>query len=310
MKTLDLFCGAGGLALGFKKAGFRVTGVDKSEAAGETFIMNKIGNFIRADLSHELVEGDYDIIIGGPPCRPWANINTVLRSSRHPDYDLLSKFFQHIEHCKPEAFLMENVPALASKLIFKRKMERMHELGYSVAYQSIRYCDFGAATIRRRLIVFGFNRGNAELFFNNLLLRRRKPRAVKDVIWYLRDKDRGEVPDHEWPELKTIGKYTKYYRYGKYGWYVLRWDEPAPSFGNIEKTYILHPDSFNGGDIRVISIRESMRIMGFNKGFCLPKNTGMGVRYQMAVDSVSPYFSRAAANIVWKILKGEISNDS
>ena len=49
------------------------------------------------------------------------------------------------------------------------------------------------------------------------------------------------IPDHEWPQLRTIDKYRSYYESGKYGWSKLKYDEYAPSFGNVMKTYILHP---------------------------------------------------------------------
>jgi hypothetical protein len=75
------------------------------------------------------------------------------------------------------------------------------------------------------------------------------------------------------------------------------------------KTYILHPDSFNGGITRVISVREAYRILGFKKGFKLPKDRGLGIKYQMAADSVSPYFSYYAGKIAKKILIGEENSD-
>src|SRR5208283_5827291 len=110
MRALDLFCGAGGLSSGFKKAGFHVTGLDVNVAAKETFKLNKIGEFISANLAKESIEGDYDIILGGPPCKPWANINTTRRNSHHPDYGLLTRFYDHVINVNPRAFLMENVP--------------------------------------------------------------------------------------------------------------------------------------------------------------------------------------------------------
>lgn len=311
MRVLDLFCGAGGLSLGFRKAKFHVTGVDINEAAKETFELNKIGKFISADLSKETIDGDYDIILGGPPCKPWANINTSRRSSYHPDYQLLARFFDHVLARKPPAFLMENVPTLRSRLILKRQLNRVREAGYTFASRSVKYSQFGAPTIRRRLIIFGVRNENkkengqsdrAECFFENLSSLQTEPATVRSAIWYLRDKDRNEEPDHQWPELKTINKYLEFYKTGKYGWYILKWNEPSHSFGNILKTYVLHPDSFNGGLTRVISVREAWRLLGFNKGFRLPKNIGMGMKYQLAVDAVSPRFSWPAAKVAREIL--------
>ena len=58
---------------------------------------------------------------------------------------------------------------------------------------------------------------------------------------------KGEIQDHDYPNFRTIEKYRKYYETGKYGWYKLEWEKPAPSFGNVTKTYILHPSSWNNG---------------------------------------------------------------
>jgi len=75
LKVLDLFCGAGGFSLGFRNEGFSVTGVDINPRSGEIFSLNKIGNFIERNLAEGEIKGDFDIIIGGPPCRPWSSIN-------------------------------------------------------------------------------------------------------------------------------------------------------------------------------------------------------------------------------------------
>ena len=62
------------------------------------------------------------------------------------------------------------------------------------------------------------------------------------------------------------------------------------------KTYILHPNSFNGGDTRAISVKEASLIMGFGKDFKFPSGgNSLSLKYQMISDSVSPIFSYAAA---------------
>lgn len=123
-------------------------------------------------------------------------------------------------------------------------------------------------------------------------------RTVKDVIGPLKNKKRNELPDHIWPELRTIDKYIDKYKTNKFGWYILEWDKPAPSFGNIMKTYILHPDAFNGGLKRVISVKEASLIMGFDNNFCFPENGYLSCKYQLIVDSVSPIFSKVLAHVI------------
>ncbi len=79
----------------------------------------------------------------------------------------------------------------------------------------------------------------------------------------------------------------------------MRWDEPAPSFGNVMKTYVLHPDSdLEIGRYRPVSVLEVSRIMGFNHGLTFPQGLGMTSRYQMLADSVSPIFSSVLARVI------------
>jgi DNA (cytosine-5)-methyltransferase 1 len=301
-KALDLCSGAGGMARGFERAGFEVTGVDISEKAVETFRLNNNGSCIQADLLQTMIISDCDAIIGGPSCRPWSSVNLTKRGTKHKDYRLLSRYYKHIELNRPKVFIMENVPNIANDKSLKRNLRKLERQGYSVMGQVIQYSDFGAPTRRRRYIICGVKDGKASVFFEKLEAHKSPAKNVKDVIWALRDKDKGSVYDHDWPELKTIDRYRRYYETGKYGWYVLNWLEPAPSFGNVMKTYILHPDSCIGQWTRVISVKEATLVMGWDSHFRFPEDIGLGARYQMIVDSVSPVFSYLAANVVKDML--------
>ncbi len=304
MKVLDLFCGAGGLSYGFRKEGFKVSGADHSDSAEAAYKSNKIGKFISANLSNEILTDGFDVIVGGPPCKPWSTVNLTRRKRDHKDYNLLGRFFKHVEVNKPEAFLLENVPAIAKDSVLNWHMKHIaNKLGYSIESNIISYKEFGAPTRRKRFIAFGVRKGDSKQFFSLIAKYHVKNYAtVSDAIKYLEHVKFGEQRDHEWPNLRTIYKYKQYYKTGKYGWYVLKWNEQAPSFGNIMKTYILHPDSFNGGTTRAISIREAMLLMVFPKRYNFPDGQGLGVRYQMVADSVSPPFSQVAAKIVKEIL--------
>jgi DNA (cytosine-5)-methyltransferase 1 len=299
-RVLDLFSGMGGLSSGFSRVGFETTGVDMSDGIGMSYRkFTGSDDFRNINLLTTSVYGRYDIIVGGPPCKPWSPVNHSRRGSDHADFKLLGRYFDHVLGIMPRIFILENVPLLRRDPEFDAQLRRAESAGYSVAHKVVRYSDFGAATARRRLIAVGTMEGAATEFMEALDLQKENARTVRDEIGKYTGLKKGEEEDHVWPELKTVQKYREKYASGKYGWAILQWDRPAPSFGNVMKTYILHPDSdLEGNDYRPVSVLEVSRIMGFNHGFTFPSGLGMGMRYQMLVNSVSPVFSEALAKTV------------
>ena len=303
-RVLDLFSGIGGLSHGFAGNGFDVTGVDKSESAGVVYTQYASPNFIQADLSTEWVRGRYDVIVGGPPCRPWSPVNLSRRAEIHRDYHLVERFVDHIRILEPKLFILENVPALRKDTSFEQQMRILTHLGYQIGTSIMRYSDYGAATSRRRLMAVGIRHDSGKDFIEGLNRYRKPPTPVRSIIEEFRFKEMETLSDHVWPNLRTIYKYAEKYRTGMYGWRILNWDEPAPSFGNVMKTYILPPQSDPlDPNVRVLSVLEVSRIMGFNHGFHFPSGMGVGERYQMLVDSVSPVFSEVLAAHVMNYLR-------
>lgn len=299
LKVLDLFSGMGGFSHGFAKAGFSVTGVDIAEDAKVVYEMLPSSKFIIADLSKELISGTYDYVIGGPPCRPWSSVNLTKRGNEHRDYGLVQKFADNVINVNPSGFILENVPPLRGDPQFQKQIKRLKRSGYSISVNTYRYSDYGAATSRRRLFAVGFKDLDIVSFAKYIESEMESPRTVFNVIGKYRDYGKGSHSDHQWPNLRTISRYADYYESGKFGWTRLEWDKPAHSFGNVTKTYTLHPDSDpRTNDARVVSPLEVSRIMGFNHGFKFPGGITLGRKYQMLADSVSPVFSEKIANAV------------
>lgn len=302
--VLDLFAGMGGLSEGFRSEGFRVIGADLEPLSARVFRHNGIGEHITADLRRESISIKAPVLIGGPPCRPWSVMNVKRRKSRHEQYGLLERFFDHVEGLRPVLFLMENVPNIANDGFYRRLLSRL-EVDYSVEGRTLTYSDFGAATKRRRRITVGVRKGmvRAQDFFEALDGERADPTTVEEAIRWLREIPRGGFPDHEWSELKTLDRYVERYDTGKFGWRRLAYGDPAPSFGSVAKTYILHPEAGSGGfESRVVSVREVLSIMGFRKGFEFPGGSSRVARYQMVADAVSPVFSAACARVTRRVL--------
>jgi DNA (cytosine-5)-methyltransferase 1 len=290
-RVLDLFCGAGGLSSGFQSAGFQLTSVDLNPDAPRVFEENGLGDVLTHNLATTTVNGGYDVVVGGPPCKPWSSINTTVRAQEHRDATLLSRFFLHVKRNRPRAYLLENVPP--ARPYAERRAARLLPFGYRFESRLIKYADFGAPTSRRRMILVGTREGDPADFFESLEAERRPPLTVRDAIGHLANTPEGEVRDHDYPHLKTLERYRDHYRDGRFGWYILEWDRPAPSFGNVVKTYTMHPSGWGGHPPRVISVKEALLLMGFADRFHFPDGMGLSSRYQMVVDSVSPVFSAA-----------------
>lgn len=305
-QVVDLFAGIGGFSYGFGRRYFSVIGVDAEELATKTFTRNRIGHAVTKDLRKEMYLRPAKILLGSPPCRPWSLVNVQRRRSAHPDHVLVGRFFAHVQRIRPRLFLMENVVPLRHDGSYVWWTKALQRDGYSLSTQVVRYADFGAATSRHRLLTVGVRDcdGGAGLFLS-LLEKRRKPHTtVRDAIEWLRDVSWGKVRDHLWGRHNTIQKYRKYYETGKYGWYRLDYDAPARSFGNVLKTYTLHPEAgVNGFSPRVVSVREVLSIMGFPKSFSFPPGARLTTRYQAVADTVSPAFSRACATAARELLQ-------
>lgn len=124
-KVLDLFAGAGGLSLGFSQTGeFRIAvAVENNPDSQRTYKCNYPSATVLGDIQ-EIVDyeafskeyGEFDVIIGGPPCQGFSKANRQKNHIISQNNSLIKKFVEVIEKLSPQAFLMENVPMLCSDI--------------------------------------------------------------------------------------------------------------------------------------------------------------------------------------------------
>jgi DNA (cytosine-5)-methyltransferase 1 len=168
--AIDLFCGAGGLTDGLKKAGFRVlAGVENNPVAAETYkLNNRIAKIYEGDirkLSPEqmmqdlgLERGDLDLLAGCPPCQGFSSHRTRNKASSITDErnDLVFEFVRYVEAMLPKMVMMENVPALAKDWRVNELKIRLSALGYHVdeTFAQIKdAADYGVPQRRKRLLI-------------------------------------------------------------------------------------------------------------------------------------------------------------
>lgn len=177
--VLDLFSGCGGLSLGFKIAGFSIAGhVEKDAQAYKTANLNIKpelefdGNLdiTNIDADHPLLaelQGEIDVVIGGPPCQAYSIVGRGKMASLEGNKDahladhrgeLYLDFLRLIETLKPKALLMENVPSILSygkSLIPEKICEELTEIGYSCSYTILNAAAYGVPQYRERLFILG-----------------------------------------------------------------------------------------------------------------------------------------------------------
>jgi DNA (cytosine-5)-methyltransferase 1 len=169
LKTLDLFCGAGGLTEGFRQAGYRcVYGNDVMPEAIDTFAHNHPEAIadprpiedvdpseIRSKLGME--KGELDVLVGGPPCQGFS-INAPERFLSDPRNRLFKHYEKFLEEFEPKTFLFENVPGLLSLgdgKVFRQIIKIFTGLGYKVTAKILFAAHYGVPQERWRLILLG-----------------------------------------------------------------------------------------------------------------------------------------------------------
>ena len=246
---IDLFCGAGGLSLGFERAGFKCVGaIDISKACINTHKLNfpdcvsintDISKINPREFSKEIGNKKIDLVIGGPPCPTFSTIghakiksikgkNNLNFTLFDDDRNFLFKnYFSYIEHFKPNFFIMENVPNFITKYqgsIFNQTKAKIEKLGYKILNEDnlvFNAADYGVPQTRKRMIIIGTKIKNFNFklpkidFFSddNLFSKKNKYRTVKDAIEDLpKITDNWRIDECDYSIFKNLNSFQKLMR--------------------------------------------------------------------------------------------------
>ncbi len=195
---IDLFCGAGGLSLGFAQEGF-VTALanDIEECCVDTYAHNHPeiprDHIIQGDIADvvknldELLKGQrIRLVVGGPPCQGFSMANRQ-RLIDDPRNHLYKKYVEAVARVQPDFFVMENVRGMYS--VAGQVKEDFENIGYAVACHILNAKDFGVPQNRERLIYIGNRVGadNEEIFREIRELGLKAPKTVLgDALFGLR----------------------------------------------------------------------------------------------------------------------------
>jgi len=171
LKAIELFAGAGGMALGLQQAGIDVVGlVEKDRFCLSTLAANREKAFpkakiIAADVSEMpgrrllrmtgIKKGRLDLLSGGPPCQGFTTSNSN-RSIDDPRSKLMWHFIRLVGEIKPRYFVIENVPGLLSfKDFFVTLLESIESKGYTVRFNKLDASSYGVPQRRIRVFIHG-----------------------------------------------------------------------------------------------------------------------------------------------------------
>jgi DNA (cytosine-5)-methyltransferase 1 len=179
MRVFDLFCGCGGLSVGFRMDRYKIAaGVDHDTAALETFAANfPTSKCVNADLAkkgigrqlHHMLDGaEIDVVVAGPPCQGFSL--TGPRDFDDPRNRLYLAVFETVKALQPSAFVIENVRGMAGLYGGQVKDEvvrRFNRLGYSTVAQVLCAADYGVPQFRHRLFFVGLRSELGQFEFPN-----------------------------------------------------------------------------------------------------------------------------------------------
>ena len=179
LTCIDLFAGAGGLAVGFRQAGWAILAAnDIDPDAAETFRLNfpeasffqgPISGVTASTLLKEcgLKKGQLDCLIGGPPCQSFS-YNNHQRSADDERAGLFRHYLRLVKGLKPKMLVMENVPGIltiGNNRVIAEISKKLATLGYDVSVRVLSAEEYGTPQVRRRVFVVASRMGKSDAMF-------------------------------------------------------------------------------------------------------------------------------------------------
>ncbi|WP_246484780.1 DNA (cytosine-5-)-methyltransferase [Virgibacillus salarius] len=291
---IELFAGAGGLALGLEQAGFETLGaVEIDKYACKTLRKNRPNwNVLEGDIVEIAEQGiknfidtskEVDFVSGGYPCQAfsYAGQKKGLKDTRGT---LFHPFAKIIEDLQPKMFLAENVRGLVNHdggKTLETMLNAFSEIGYKVDWEVLRALDYDVAQKRERIVIVGIRKDLAEEY--DVTYQFPKPfgyeLTLKEILKDVPESEGAKYPESKRKVLEKVpaGGYWRdlpediakdymgksYYSGGGRTGMARRlsWDEPSLTLTCSpaqKQTERCHPD-----ETRPFNVREYARIQSF-----------------------------------------------
>lgn len=333
---ISLFCGCGGLDLGFEKAGFKIPVANEyDKTIWATFKANHpntrlIEGDIR-DIKEEDFPDNIDGIIGGPPCQSWSEAGS-LRGIDDARGQLFFDYIRILKSKQPKFFLAENVSGMLANRhneAVQNLLKMFDESGYDVTLTMVNAKDYGVAQERKRVFYIGF-RKDLDINFQfptGSTVDDNKKISLKDIIWDLQDT---AVPALERNQTNPEAINNNEYFIGSFSPIfmsrnrVKSWHEQGFTVQASGRQCQLHPqapkmEKYGTNDYRFVvgkeelyrrmTIREVARVQGFPDDFkFIYKNTNDA--YKMIGNAVPVNLAFEIAVAIKNALEGETMKNS
>lgn len=311
MKIVSLFAGAGGLDLGFEKAGFNIVWANEYDKdIWETYEKNHKKTFLDRRSIMDIPSSeipDCDGIIGGPPCQSWSAAGSKggIRDKRGI---LFYEFMRILADKKPKFFLAENVSGILSKThseALKNIIGMFDKIGYTLSFKLVNVANYGIPQDRKRIFIIGYRKDLNIKFDFTQLKEEKKKITLKEAIEDLKDNvipakignytngDKCDIPNHEY----MIGGFSSIFMSRNR---VRKWDEVSFTIQAGGRHAPIHPQAptmitigkdkkeFVKGKehlYRRFSVRECARIQTFPDNFIFCYNN-IAAGYKMVGNAV------------------------
>jgi DNA (cytosine-5)-methyltransferase 1 len=308
--VIELFAGAGGLALGFEEAGFESEVlVENNKYACETLKANRPGWNVLCEGVENVDWSRYkaDIVTGGFPCQSFSHAGKRL-GFEDTRGTLFFEFARCVKEIHPKIFVGENVAGLVSHdggKTLKTMISVLESFGYNVQYKVLDAMNYGVPQKRRRIFIVGTQPGTSFVYpepSKKVVTLREGLKDVPKSQGAKYSESRAKIlalvpPGGSWVDLpialqkqhlgKSFGSEG-----GKRGMARrISWDEPSLTLTTSpaqKQTERCHPD-----ETRPFTVREYARIQTFPDEWTFAG--GMGAQYKQIGNAVPVKLATAIA---------------
>jgi DNA (cytosine-5)-methyltransferase 1 len=312
---VDLFCGAGIGAMGFKEAGYNIIwAVDNNKHAVNTYNKNIGNHAILSDIKKIPLDEipDADVYTAGFPCQPFSLSGKGEGVDCKKKGDLGQYFLSVIEHKKPKAFMFENVAGITTKRhkeFFNNLIDKFDSIGYNVTWELVNCWDYGVPQSRKRVFAIGIRKDLNKKFVFPEKLEDKNKSCIRDAI--------GDLPKpYSYPDNK--GKYRNHYfkEDGYSNNYLSRnrqrqWEDPSFTIVSSCRHLPLYPEPKNYdirkmGDYKTppprrFTVRECLRLQSVPDSFYFEDSVPIRKQYERCsgIPSLVAYiFSKSIKELI------------